>query len=152
KGDKSVFVIEPVLAENSLDGKASSPNVDTARLMADMAAVGVKTMAFCRARTSVELVVRTTRKYLEGKGLDPGLVDSYRGGYTPTERRDIEQRLFRGELLGLATTNAMELGVDVGGLDAVILNGYPGRLSSFWQQVGRAGRSGREGIAVMLAH
>lgn len=152
KGEKAVFVVEPVLAEDAADGKGSSPNTDSARLLADMAAQGVKTMAFCRARTSVELVVRTARKFLEGKGLDPGLVDSYRGGYTPEERRDIEQRLFRGELLGLATTNAMELGVDVGGLDAVVLNGYPGRLSSFWQQSGRAGRAGRAGLAVMLAH
>lgn len=152
-GEKAVFIVEPpALEAGAGDEKPRSPNVDAARLLADLAARGIKTMVFCRARISVELVVRTARKYLVGKGLDPALVDSYRGGYTPEERRDIEQRLFRGELVGIATTNAMELGVDVGGLDAVVINGYPGRISSFWQQMGRAGRSGRSGLTVMLSH
>ncbi len=149
-GEKSIFIIEPIADDGR--GNPSSPNVDSARLLADLSSRGVKTMAFCRARVSVELVVRTARKFLEGKGLDPSLIDSYRGGYSPEERRSIEQKLFKGELLGLATTNAMELGVDIGGLDAVILNGYPGRISSFWQQVGRAGRSREDSLAVLLTH
>lgn len=149
RGEKALILVAPSDPESP---ETVSPNVESARILADMAARGVKAMVFCRARVSTELVVRTARKYLEGKGLDPALVDSYRGGYTAEERREIEGRLFRGELLGLATTNAMELGVDVGGLDAVVMNGYPGRLSSFWQQAGRAGRAGRGGLAVMLAH
>lgn len=149
-GRKSVYVVSPVVDERS--GKTSSPNLDTARLLADFSAKGIKTMAFCRARVSVELVIRTARRFMEGKGLDPAMIDSYRGGYSPEERRKIERQLFSGELRGLATTNAMELGVDVGGLDAVILNGYPGRISSFWQQVGRAGRSRQDSLAVMLTH
>ncbi|HXH61719.1 MAG TPA: DEAD/DEAH box helicase, partial [Fimbriimonadaceae bacterium] len=125
-----------------------SPNMEAASLLAQMCENGVKTLTFCRARVSTELVVRYARKALD----DDSLVESYRGGYTPKERRDIERRLFDGSLTGLATTSAMELGIDVGGLDAVVLNGYPGNFASFWQQIGRAGRGEKPGFAVMFAH
>ena len=79
--------------------------------------------------------------------------ESYRAGYTVKERREIEQGLFSGRLLGLSATNAMELGVDVGALDVVVMNGYPGTSSSYWQQGrGRAGRGTRDGVAIMVAH
>ena len=113
----------------------------------------MRTLAFSRARVSAELVLRYTRKRAENGGLvSPKQIESYRAGYTPKERREIEKSLFKGELLGLSSTNAMELGVDVGALDSVILNGYPGTASSFWQQAGRAGRGVRDGLAVFVAH
>ncbi|MCW5936799.1 MAG: DEAD/DEAH box helicase [Fimbriimonadaceae bacterium] len=141
-----------LLVDAPAEDEPSSPNRDTANLLAEFAAHRVRTMVFCRARVTTELVLRRARSELERQHADPAQIDSYRGGYTPAERRQIEGALFSGRLTGLVSTNAMELGVDVGGLDAVLMNGYPGSLSSFWQQTGRAGRGGRAGLAVMLAH
>lgn len=149
RSERNVALLEPPALEET---DTFSPNMEAASVLADFVRSGVRTLAFCRARVSTELVVRYSRKILEDGGFDLEQVESYRGGYTPKERRDIEQRLFRGTLTGLATTNAMELGVDVGGLDAIVLNGYPGSLASFWQQVGRAGRGDERGFAVMIAH
>ncbi len=130
-----------------------SANVVTSELLATMAENKLRALAFNRARVSAELVLRYTRKRLKGEGLvDPEAVESYRAGYTPKERRQIEKALYKGDLLGLSATNAMELGVDIGGLDAVIMNGYPGTISSFFQQAGRAGRGTRDGMAIMVAH
>src|SRR5713101_8767732 len=79
-------------------------------------------------------------------------IRAYRAGYLATERREIERALFSGELLGVAATTALELGVDVGGLDAVVMNGFPGTVAQVWQQAGRAGRSGQESAAVLVGH
>ncbi len=147
RGHRTVILVEPPEGVDDY-----SPNRDIAELLAEFVTNHVKTLAFCRARVTTELVVMQAKRALEKAGQDSTFVDSYRGGYTPKERRAIEKALFQGGLRGLATTNAMELGVDVGGLDAVLLNGYPGSVSSFWQQVGRAGRGTRDGLAVMLAH
>ena len=146
-GGRTVVLVEPPEgAENY------SPNTDTADLLAEFVMNNVRTLAFCKARVTTELVMRTAKDKLEKLGGRTTWVDAYRGGYSARERREIEQRLFKGQLRGLATTNAMELGVDVGGLEAVVMNGYPGSVSSFWQQAGRAGRGTHQGLAVMLAH
>ena len=135
------------------NGQRLSANVATSEILASLAESGMRCLAFSRARVSAELVLRYTRKRAEHGGLiSPKQIESYRAGYTAKERREIEKSLFKGNLLGLSTTNAMELGVDVGALDAVILNGYPGTASSFWQQAGRAGRGTRDGLAVFVAH
>lgn len=135
------------------DVTRASANMVTSELLATLCDNGVRSLAFSRARVSAELVLRYTRERLAREGhVPPTAVESYRAGYTPKERRQIEKSLFKGQLLGLSATNAMELGVDVGGLDAVIMNGYPGTISSFWQQAGRAGRGTREGLAIMVAH
>ncbi|MBS1724068.1 MAG: DEAD/DEAH box helicase [Armatimonadetes bacterium] len=147
KSRRTIVLVEPPDADEGF-----SPNKETAGLLAEFAMNGVRCMAFCRARSTTELVVMAARRSLEKMGGDPDWVDSYRGGYTPKERRQIEQRLFKGQLRGLATTNAMELGVDVGSLDATVLNGFPGSVSSFWQQTGRAGRGQRDGLSLMIAH
>ncbi len=135
------------------NGQRLSANLATSEILTSLAEVGMRSLAFSRARVSAELVLRYSRKRAEQGGIvPPKRLESYRAGYTPKERREIEKSLFKGDLLGLSATNAMELGVDVGALDAVIMNGYPGTTSSFWQQAGRAGRGTRDGIAVFVAH
>ena len=134
------------------EGRRLSANVVTSEILTRLAETGQRTLAFSRARVSAELVLRYARRHAVEAGVKPERLESYRSGYTPKERRSIEQALFKGKLLGLSATNAMELGVDVGGLDAVVINGYPGTGSSFWQQAGRAGRGTRDGLAVFVAH
>ncbi|MGC9668197.1 DEAD/DEAH box helicase [Planosporangium sp. 12N6] len=125
---------------------------ETADLLADTVTHGVRTLAFVRSRRGAEIVASMARRSLEE--VAPGLGDqvaAYRAGYLREERRVLERALLDGSLLGLAATNALELGVDLSGLDAVILAGYPGTLASLWQQAGRAGRSGRESLCVLVA-
>jgi DEAD/DEAH box helicase domain-containing protein len=128
---------------------ASSESAD---LLADLVSEGVRTLAFVRSHRAAEHVAATTAGLLAE--IDPELptrVASYRGGYLPEERRDIEQALRDGRLLGLAATNALELGIDVSGLDAVLVAGFPGTRAAWWQQVGRAGRNAGDALAVLVA-
>lgn len=125
---------------------------ETADLLTDTVAAGVRTLAFVRSRRGAEVVASTARRALDEAV--PGLgrrVAAYRAGYLREERRALEHALLDGELLGLASTNALELGVDLIGLDAVLICGYPGTRASLRQQAGRAGRSGREALAVLVA-
>ncbi|MFG1838741.1 DEAD/DEAH box helicase [Micromonospora sp. NPDC049175] len=125
---------------------------ETADLLADTVAEGVRTLAFVRSRKGAEVVAANARRSLDDAV--PGLGDrvaAYRGGYLREERRELERALLHGDLLGLASTNALELGVDLIGLDAVLICGYPGTRASLWQQAGRAGRSGQEALAVLVA-
>lgn len=131
--------------------ETASPNRDTAQIIAHAIELGARTMAFCRARQTTEWVLKRVRRILSARGLPVEWVDAYRGGYSPKERRQIERALFQGDLKGIVTTSAMELGVDVGDLDLVIVNGYPGSLASFRQQIGRAGRM-RTGVALYIVH
>lgn len=143
-----VFYNPPEIGE----GRRLGAGTAAAEIMGALVETGTRTLSFCRSRAGVEFLLRDTRKRLKKDGIvDPNKVESYRAGYTPKERRQLEQALFKGELLGLTATNAMELGVDVGELDAVVLNAYPGSASSFWQQSGRAGRGSRDGLAVFVA-
>jgi DEAD/DEAH box helicase domain-containing protein len=125
---------------------------ETADLLADLVVDGVQTVAFARSRAGVEVVAASARRSLAE--VDPRLgetVAAYRGGYLPEDRRVLESALRDGRLRGLAATNALELGIDVSGLDAVLLAGWPGTLASLWQQAGRAGRAGARSLAVMVA-
>ncbi|WP_240956454.1 DEAD/DEAH box helicase [Micromonospora sp. HNM0581] len=125
---------------------------ETADLLADTVATGVRTLAFVRSRRGAEVVAASARRSLDEAV--PGLGDrvaAYRAGYLREERRELERALLHGDLLGLASTNALELGVDLIGLDAVVICGYPGTRASLWQQAGRAGRSGQEALAVLVA-
>ena len=118
-----------------------SSNVEGAELMTSLLERGAQALTFTKSRVSAELVYRYARERLER--IRPGLGEAirpYRGGYLPEERRRIEQALFSGELRGVVSTNALELGVDIGGLDAVVMIGAPPTLASLWQQAGRAGR------------
>ncbi len=155
RGATDVVLWEPPLVEGGGEGGAPtrrSALAETSDLMADLACADVRTLAFVRSRRGVETVAATTRRLL--RDVDPDLADriaAYRGGYLPEERRRLERGLRDGSLLGLAATNALELGVDVAGLDAVLLAGWPGRRASMWQQIGRAGRSGQDALAVLVA-
>ncbi|WP_309504806.1 MULTISPECIES: DEAD/DEAH box helicase [Nocardioides] len=125
---------------------------ETADLLADLVASDARTLAFVRSRRGAEQVAMTAAELLaEVDPSLPGRVAAYRGGYLPEERRALEESLRSGELLGLAATNALELGIDVSGLDAVLLAGFPGTRAAFWQQVGRAGRGARDALGLLVA-
>jgi DEAD/DEAH box helicase domain-containing protein len=135
-----------------VDGTRRSAVAESADLLADLVCGGVQTVVFARSRVGVEVVAQSARRHLEDH--DPDLRDqvaAYRGGYLPEERRLLEERLRERSLLGLAATTALELGVDIAGLDAVVLAGWPGTRASFWQQSGRAGRAGGQSLAVLVA-
>ena len=137
--------------ENGAPVRRSAPN-EAARMMADLVSAGARTLAFVRSRHGAEQTALTAQRRLGDT--DPDLVDrvaAYRGGYLPEERRELEKALGSGELLGVATTNALELGVDITGLDAALLAGYPGTLASVWQQAGRAGRGEQRALVVFVA-
>ena len=126
---------------------AASLRHDTSRLLAGLSDDGAQTLAFVPSRAGAELVSVAAQELAS----EPARIASYRGGYLAMERRALETALQTGELGGLATTNALELGIDVSGIEAVLVSGYPGRLSAFWQQAGRAGRAGQEALVVLLA-
>ena len=128
-----------------------SANVEAQELMAELVRRRVPTITFSKAKVTSELIYRYVKETLEGSA--PELADKvtpYRGGYLPQERRAIEERLFAGELLGVSATRALELGIDVGALEACVIVGYPGTLASFFQQGGRAGRREKESLVVLV--
>jgi DEAD/DEAH box helicase domain-containing protein len=141
----------PGLGENGAPVRRSAAS-EVADLLTDLVVDRVRTLAFIRSRRGAETVAATTRRLLAE--VDASLVDqvaAYRGGYLPEERRELEEALRAGRLLGLAATNALELGIDISGLDAVLLAGFPGTRAALWQQVGRAGRGARDALAVLVA-
>lgn len=131
------------------DGGRRSPTTEAAELMAELVAQDVQTLAFARSRAGVEALASSAAR--RTSAADEGRIAAYRGGYLPEERRIIERRLRERDLVGLAATNALELGIDIAGLDVVLMAGWPGRLASLWQQAGRAGRDGQDALAVLLA-
>ena len=156
QGARTVALWEPAL-RTDLTGENGAPvrrsaGAEAARMMADLIAEGARTLTFVRSRRGAELTAMGARARLDE--IAPDLADkvaSYRAGYLAEDRRALERALAEGELRGLATTNALELGVDIAGLDAVLLAGFPGTVTSFWQQAGRSGRRGQGALIVLIA-
>jgi DEAD/DEAH box helicase domain-containing protein len=111
----------------------------------------IATIVFAQSRLSTEVLLTALRTALADRTGDASAIRGYRGGYLPNRRRDVEQGLRSGEVLGVVSTNALELGVDIGSLDAAVLAGYPGTIASLWQQAGRAGRRSGPSVAVLVA-
>ncbi|MBG0820259.1 DEAD/DEAH box helicase [Planomonospora sp. ID91781] len=175
RGSITFALWEPPLTD--LRGEGGAPvrrpaAAETADLLADLVLDGTRTLAFVRSRRAAESVALSARARLSdlasgmisrpSPGMAapasltsladlPGRIAAYRAGYLAEERRGLERALRSGDLLGLATTNALELGVDVSGLDAVLIAGWPGTRASLWQQAGRAGRAGQDALAVLIA-
>ncbi|SDG49673.1 DEAD/DEAH box helicase domain-containing protein [Pseudonocardia oroxyli] len=153
---RTVALWEPPLLPE-LTGENGAPvrrpaSTESSRMLADLVLEGARSLAFVRSRRGAETTALGAQRLVAD--VDRDLVErisAYRGGYLPEERRELEAALMSGELLGVATTNALELGVDIAGLDAVIVAGFPGTRASFWQQAGRAGRASDEALVVLVA-
>ena len=156
QGSRTIALWEPQLRWD-LQGENGAPvrksaAAEAARMMADLVAEGARTLTFVRSRRSAELVALAAQSRLGD--IAPHLretVASYRAGYLAEDRRALERALADGELRGLAATNALELGIDISGLDAVVLAGFPGTVASFWQQSGRCGRRGQGALVLLVA-
>ena len=147
---------EPPLT--SARGEAGAPvrrsaTSEAATLLADLVAEAVPALAFTRSRRGAEAVALGARRALReaGAAAHSGRVAAYRSGYLREDRRALEEALRNGDITGLATTTALELGVDISGLDAVLIAGWPGTRAALWQQAGRAGRAGRSAVVVLIA-
>jgi DEAD/DEAH box helicase domain-containing protein len=147
-GPRTFVLWNPEL-EDEITGRRASPLGDATRVFSDLVAADVPSILFARSRRATELT------YIRAKDrLDPqhaARIAPYRAGYRPEQRREIEERLFSGDLLGVTTTNALELGIDIGTLDASVLSTFPGTIASFRQQSGRAGRTSAAALTVLVA-
>lgn len=156
RGARTIALWEPPLLTETT-GEHGAPvrrsaGAEAARILAELVIDGARSLAFVRSRRSAELTAMHAREILST--VDPTLAErvaAYRSGYLPEDRRVLEKSLLNGELLAVAATNALELGVDIAGLDAVVVAGFPGTLASFWQQAGRAGRAGGEALVILVA-
>jgi DEAD/DEAH box helicase domain-containing protein len=145
RGDRHV-----VLWDREAAGEAvRSTRAEATEVAASLVESGLRTLVFCRSRRATELVADRLRSRLADR--DPARVRAYRSGYLAEERREIEEALVAGELDAIVATSALELGVDIDGLDAVVLCGFPGTIASMWQQIGRAGRGADASVAVLVA-
>jgi len=148
RGPRRFALLDPPVVDTR-SGARSSAGSETASLAASLIESGHRTIVFCRSRKGTEVVAADI-----SRRLPPHLshtVVPYRGGYLADERRHVEDQLANGELRGVVATSALELGIDVGGLDACVLNGFPGTIASMWQQAGRAGRSTDPSVTVLVA-
>lgn len=156
QGARTVALWEPALLTD-LVGENGAPvrrsaGAEASRVMADLMVEGAQTLTFVRSRRAAELTALGAQARLSDTA--PQLVStvaSYRAGYLAEDRKALENALAEGRLRGVATTNALELGVDIAGLDAVVLAGFPGTVASFWQQAGRSGRRGQGALVVLIA-
>ncbi|MBF9011032.1 DEAD/DEAH box helicase [Corynebacterium phoceense] len=157
-GARTVALWEPGFVEGA-EGQNGAPvrraaTTEAAGIMATLIAEGARTLTFVRSRRNAEMVSLRTQEELSGRLGRPDFaqrIAAYRAGYLAEDRRALEKSLDDGSLLGVATTSALELGIDVGGLDAVVTAGFPGTVASFWQQAGRAGRRGQGSLVVLVA-
>lgn len=150
QGERHVVVLDPPPLD-ARSGVRPGPHALSYRAALSFLRAGRQTIVFGRARVAVELLLTSLREAMrEGRG-PIERIRGYRSGYLPSERRAIEAGLRSGEVLGVVSTNALELGIDVGRLDASILAGYPGTIAATWQQMGRSGRRGEPSVAILVA-
>ncbi len=149
-GERHLLLVDPPLLDGATGARGSALTLAN-RWALPFLRAGRQTIVFGRSRTAVELLLTGLREALREHAGPRSRVRGYRGGYLPTERRSIEQGLRSGEVLGVVSTNALELGVDIGRLDAAIIAGYPGSVAGTWQQIGRAGRRSGVSVAVVIA-
>ncbi|KDO23163.1 hypothetical protein SPRG_09971 [Saprolegnia parasitica CBS 223.65] len=151
-GPKAFLIWNPLAHDDSTPDASNSAIFQAGQILSTLVQKGVHTIAFCRGRKLTELVLDYAHTQLR-KAKQFALVErvkAYRGGYTAEDRRAIEADLFQGDLLGVVATNALELGIDIGNLECTLHIGFPSSVSSLWQQAGRAGRSGKDSLAVLL--
>lgn len=146
---KEFIIYNPPIVDKRTRIRRSSL-FEVAQIAAKALSADISTIIFTRTRINVELLLKQIRKEIIRKGGDPSIVTGYRAGYLPKERRKIENDLRTGKLRGVISTNALELGIDIGSLELTILHGYPGSIASAWQQIGRAGRRGDLSSAIMV--
>lgn len=150
RGKKSfVFWNPPFIDLNNTIRR--STHQETKDLLTLSVLQNMQTLCFTTSRQMAELITRWTKEELKARSKSPNLVTAYRAGYLPQERRDIENKLKNKNLTGVVSTNALELGIDIGSLDSVIISGYPGTVISTWQQAGRAGRSNADSLVTLVA-
>jgi DEAD/DEAH box helicase domain-containing protein len=149
-GARHVLLVDPPIVDGP-SGARGSALMLAQRWALPFLRAGRQTIVFGRSRTGVELILTGLRESLRQHGGPRTRVRGYRGGYLPTERRAIEEGLRSGEVLGVVSTNALELGVDIGRLDVAVLAGYPGSIAATWQQIGRAGRRQDVSVAILVA-
>jgi DEAD/DEAH box helicase domain-containing protein len=149
-GAKEVILYNPPVINAEL-GIRSGVLSQARRIAAPFVEQGVATICFTGSRLHTEVLARYLREQMAGKPKLQGRIASYRGGYLPGLRRQVEQGLRSGEVTCVVSTNALELGIDIGRLDVAILAGYPGSVASLWQQAGRAGRSSSRSVVILIA-
>ena len=150
RGDRHILFYNPPIVDRAL-GIRRSPLLDGRALAARLIERGLQTIVFARSRVSAEVLLTYVLREAQRYGWQQGSVRGYRGGYLPGERREIERGLRQGSVRGVVATNALELGVDIGELAAVVMVGYPGTIASAWQQIGRAGRRQGTSVAILVA-
>jgi DEAD/DEAH box helicase domain-containing protein len=148
--DKYLVFYNPPVVNRQL-GIRQSATLASRRLAENFIANDIQTIVFARSRLNVEVLLTYLRTLMQGKGRSADLVQGYRAGYLPLQRRAIERGLRDGSIRGVVATNALELGIDIGGLEACVLCGYPGTIASTWQRMGRVGRRDRPAAAVLVA-
>lgn len=148
-GDRNIVVYNPPVVNAELGIRASYLKT-TVRLTTDLLRARVPTIVFAQSRNAVEIMLKYLRDALAGE-IDESAIMAYRGGYLPDTRRRIEKGLRDGEILGVVATNALELGIDIGELDAAVCAGYPGSIAGTWQRFGRAGRRSKPSLSVLVA-
>jgi len=149
-GERHILLVDPPIVDASTGARGSALTL-AQRWALPFLRAGRQTIVFGRSRVAVEILLTGLREALR-EGFGPrSRVRGYRGGYLPTERRSIERGLRDGEILGVVSTNALELGVDIGRLDVSVLAGYPGSIAGTWQQIGRAGRRAEASVSILVA-
>jgi len=149
-GDKHVLLWNPPVVNPDLGLRASARSQSN-KIARTAIRAGLKTLVFAQSRTMVEVLTKYLKDVFDHDPRKPARIRAYRGGYLPTERRDAERAMREGRIDGIVSTSALELGVDIGSLDVVVLNGYSGSVAATWQRFGRAGRRQQASVGVMVA-